>query len=73
MINAQVHRFGDAIALYIGTGETVYLSVKDARKLSGAINRTARSVERETFIKSTCGTFHLEAECARGKEFERKR
>ena len=55
-IGAQIHRFRDAVAIYIGTGETVYLSPKDARKLARSINRAAKSCETETFSQSTCGT-----------------
>jgi hypothetical protein len=51
-IPAQVHRFGDMVAVYIGTGETVYLLPKEARQLTRAINRVARSCEREVFTKS---------------------
>jgi hypothetical protein len=55
-ISAQIHRFRDAVAVYIGTGETVYLRPADARKLSRAINRAAKSCESESFSQSTCGT-----------------
>ena len=46
------HRFHDSIAIYIGTGETVYLTAKDARKLARAINKTVRSIERESYLDS---------------------
>jgi len=51
-IPAQVHRFGDMVAVYIGTGETVYLLPKEARHLTRAINRVARSCDQETFTES---------------------
>jgi hypothetical protein len=55
-ITAQVHRFGDFVAIHIGTGETVYLHPRQARQLSRALNRAARSCENEAFTASTCGT-----------------
>lgn len=58
-ISAQVHRFGDAVAVYLGTGETVYLTPQEARKFTRAINRAARSCERESFVDSTCGTVNF--------------
>ena len=55
-IPAQVHRFHDCVAIYIGTGETVYLTPKEARQLARAINKTARSCDREEFRDHTAGT-----------------
>lgn len=55
-IYCQVHRFRDLVACAVGKGETVYLSAADARKLARAINRAARSIRRESFADSTCGT-----------------
>jgi hypothetical protein len=51
----QTHRFHDSVALHIGDGQTVYLRTVDARKLSAAINRIARSIERESFGNSANG------------------
>lgn len=53
----QVHRFHNGVAVYVGDGQTVYLHPKDARKLSRAINKAARSCETEKFADSSCGTF----------------
>lgn len=55
-VHAQVHRFRDRVAIYTGTGATVYLTPKDARRLARAINTCARSCDREAFTESTCGT-----------------
>lgn len=53
MANAgQVHRFRDCVAAYVGNGETVYMTAKEARAFARALNRAARSVEREPFGKS---------------------
>lgn len=59
-VRAQVHRFHDFVALYVGTGETVYLTPAQARQLSRAINKAAKSCETETFAQSTCGTSEFE-------------
>ena len=57
---AQVHRFRDTVAVYVGGGETVYMSAKNARKLARALNAAARSCDQETFAESTCGTVNVE-------------
>jgi hypothetical protein len=49
---AQVHRFREKVAVYVGKGETVYFSPKNARKLARAINAAARSCDTETFTES---------------------
>lgn len=59
---AQVHRFREKVAVYVGGGETVYMSAKNARKLARALNAAARSCERETFAESTCGTVNVPEE-----------
>lgn len=59
-IKGQVHRFRDYIAVYIGTGETVYLDPKQARAFSRAINKVCKSCETESFSQSTCGTSHFD-------------
>ena len=59
-IRAQTHRFRDYVAVYIGTGETVYLTPKQARQLTRAINKVARSCDTESFSQSTCGTHEFD-------------
>jgi len=59
-ISFQTHRFRDSVAVYIGShvspahtangkpeskGITIYLSPRDARRITRAINATARNVE----------------------------
>lgn len=56
---AQVHRFRDRVAAYLGNGETVYMTPKEARQLARALNRVAKSCETESFGESTCGTIHI--------------
>lgn len=52
-IPAQVHRFRDAVALHLGTGETVYLTPREARQVTRAINRVAKSCDSESFAESS--------------------
>ena len=59
---AQVHRFRDTVAVYVGGGETVYLAPQNARKLARALNAAARSCDRESFTESTCGTVNVPEE-----------
>ena len=68
ILKASAHRFGDSVAISV-SGETVYFSVHDARLLSHAINRIARSVER---LKYQGGlTFTLSSEQARNVVIDR--
>lgn len=71
-VRAQVHRFRNCVAVYVGTGETVYMTPKDARKLSRAINKAARSVEREKFVDSSGNTCEIDAPDGRDVAFVRK-
>lgn len=57
---AQIHRFRDRVAVHIGTGDTVYMTHADARKMARALNLFAKSVKTESFVDSTCGTFTME-------------
>jgi hypothetical protein len=60
---AQVHRFRDKVAVYVGHGETTYLDLKTARKLARAINAAARDIAQQPrFSESKCGTVTIEAE-----------
>jgi hypothetical protein len=56
---AQVHRFRDKVAVYVGGGQTVYFTPKEARKLARAINAAARSCERESFADSPSLTVNI--------------
>lgn len=59
MIAAQVHRFGDKVAVYVGNGETTYLTAKQARALARALNGCARSVVNEKFVDSNFRTVEI--------------
>ncbi len=60
MATAQVHRFRDNVAAYLGDGATTYLTPDDATAFALALLKAAHSCRTETFAKSTCGTFRLE-------------
>lgn len=49
---ASVHRFGDSVAVYVGDGQTAYLTPPQAKKLAKALNTCARSCMTESFVKS---------------------
>lgn len=57
---AQVHRFGDKAAIYVGSGETRYMTAKQARAMARALFKVARSIERERFADSSGLTTQLE-------------
>lgn len=59
MRTGQVHRFRDAVAAYVGNGETVYMTPKEARSMARALISVARSVERESFVDSSGNTTPL--------------
>jgi hypothetical protein len=59
MNSGQIHRFRDSVAAYIGTGATVYMTPGEARAMARALNRAARSVEREPFARSAGVTTQL--------------
>lgn len=56
---AQVHRFGNQIAIYIGTGETVYLTPDQAQDLGGALTACADDIGKKSFQDSDFKTFRL--------------
>jgi hypothetical protein len=49
---ARVHRYHDSVAVHVGSGETTYLSPKNARRLATALLQAAKSVETEKFSES---------------------
>lgn len=58
----QVHRFYDRVAVYVGRGETVYLTPVEARKMAKALNAHAKSVETEEFRSASVRTFEMHVE-----------
>ncbi len=62
----QVYRFRGAVACYIGRGETVYLTPRDARAFAWAISATAKDIDDRSFTMSMIGTF--ERDCEDGRD-----
>ena len=60
--SAQIHRFGEKVAIYIGTGETVYLSIDEAKQISQAMDDCIHDVSCFSFQDSKFKTFSLEGE-----------
>jgi hypothetical protein len=63
-MGGQVHRFGDSVGCYIGTGETVYLSARDARAFGLALLKVATSIDKESFVDSPSLTQRFDFEPA---------
>lgn len=60
MKTAQIHRFGDCVAMYLSNGETVYMTPQDARKLSQQMLECAQDVKRHKYGNGTFKTFSIE-------------
>lgn len=63
---AQIHRFNDTVALYVGTkeyadirGHTAYFDPEDARQLANALHRYAMDAKRKGYLESNIGTYEL--------------
>ena len=61
MKTAQIHRYGDKVAIYIGTGQTVYLTPKEAKAIAKVLNAGARNIREEPkFSQSNFKTVEFE-------------
>ena len=58
--HTKIHRFRDYVSITLGRGETVYLTAREARQLSRAINKAVKSCETESFLDSTFESIELE-------------
>ncbi len=60
---AQIHRFGDSVAVYFSGHETVYMSPAMAERLSMELVRYVREVEAGVrFSESKVGTLYIDGE-----------
>lgn len=59
---AQIHRFRDKVAIYVGTGETVYLTPREAYQLGQHLTIFAQDCEFVEFVDSDKSTFTIEFE-----------
>ena len=53
---AQVHRFGDFVAGYLGDGSTVYMTPDDAVAFASALLDAAKDCKERTYLQSTLAT-----------------
>ena len=58
---AQVHRFGDKVAIYVGNGEMTYITAKQAQHLAKALRECAKSVVDVEFVDSNFSTVKIYA------------
>lgn len=66
MSRAQVHRFRDSVAAFLGDGQTVYMTPADARRIARALNAAAREIASGVpFAQSSVGTVQIELKPAR--------
>lgn len=56
---AQVHRFRDSVAAYLGDGQTVYMTPDNAEKLAEILTACARDVRAGPFRDSQFRTVEL--------------
>lgn len=62
MKTAQIHRFGDTVAMFLSKGKTVYLSPQDAHQLSRQLLTCAQNVKKSKYIDGNFKTFNIELE-----------
>jgi hypothetical protein len=63
---ASVHRFHDKVAVYVGTGETVYLDAEQAAALAAAIQKCKRDIFSKSFSESKFQKVSIERPKKRG-------
>ena len=57
---AQVHRFREYVAVWLGNGETLYLTEKDASALAAALADCAQDIRaRPSFSQSQFNTWSM--------------
>lgn len=50
--NGQIHRFSNHVALYLGTGETVYLALEQAESLQKILKDAAKDLKTRDSVDS---------------------
>jgi hypothetical protein len=70
---AQVHRFHDSVALFVGDGSTCYLTMKQARELAIALLNCSNDVSDRKFTDSQLGTVTIPIGCDLNDEVIRPR
>lgn len=57
-MSTQVHRFHDTVAVYVGDGQTTYLTPDQAIELGQALAAFGYDVNNVPFVESTLPTYH---------------
>ena len=60
MNTAQIHRFGDTVAMYLSNGETVYMTPTDAQAIAKQLNACARDVKACAYGAGSFATANIE-------------
>jgi hypothetical protein len=56
-MTAQIHRYGEKVAIHLPNGETAYLTTEDAIRVYIAISECVESIRKQPdFSKSTFAT-----------------
>lgn len=55
---AQIHRFGDKVAVHLPNQETVYMTKDEACDLSRLLFRASADIEENSFVNSKFPTSH---------------
>ena len=57
---AQVHRFGDEVAVWLGDGKTIYLTPKAANAIADAMHQCTNDISCNKFTNSAFGTVNVD-------------
>lgn len=52
MADASIHRYRDKVAIYLGEGKTIYLTVRDAEFIAQALDDCATDIRNVNFTNS---------------------
>lgn len=55
----RIHRFRDTVAIHIGTGQTVYISVNEAERIAEQLLHCVGDVQEFSFQDSKYKTYDL--------------
>jgi hypothetical protein len=58
-LKAQVHRFRDYVAVYVGDGQTTYLSDDEAERLANNIIKCVEDIRARKFTDSQFNTVEI--------------
>jgi hypothetical protein len=58
-MGAQIHRYGEKVAIYLGSGNTSYLLPRDAKRIAKHLIECAKDIEKKEFKESTIGTIEI--------------